>query len=147
MTHLLLFSVLTSMAFNCHSKNCSLPECGDSVKITLIVCITLMVICWKICNSVKKYKLEVIQNKHNNEMEKIGKEKESVTQKFEIEKEKEKLGYREKLLNFLENRAKKPEETCEGDDKKSTKRIFDDEYSKKYIDKLEEFIKNVVEQE
>ena len=75
----------------------------------------------------------------------MGKENESVTRKLEIEKEKEKSGYREKLLNFLENRAKTPEETCDGDDKKSTKRVFDDKYSEEYIKMLKEFINTVEE--
>ena len=143
----LLVTVLNLMASHGHWMLCSLPQCLSPVLITLFVCITLYLICKLICSYVNNYKLEALKKKHENEMEKIGKEKESVTQKLEIEKEKEKSGYREKLLNFLEKRAKTPEETCEGDDKKSTKQVFDDDYSKKYIDKLEEFINNVEEQQ
>lgn len=147
MTHLPLFTMLTSMASNCHSMLCSLPQCLSPVLITLIVCATLYLICRLICSYVKKYKLEALGKKQEYEVNKTGKENERITLQKDMAKEKEKSGYRDRLLNFLEKRAITPEETCDGADEKATKRQFDEDASREYIDKLEEFIKNVEEQQ
>ena len=138
----MLTTLLDSTACGINTT-CSLSTAGASVLITLVICVTLIIICSIICCFMQKNRL----GKEKPDTVDYNIEREQSLQLKRMEKEaKMREEYTTRLLNFMEKMAVRSEETKDGDKIKSVTRDFDYDKCDKYIKLLQKIIDGITQE-
>lgn len=104
---------LDSITCVCGHYQANMAICNDSIWITLIICITILLLTLSVVGMTLYYKCRKISDMLNERNEKDKAEEKLRGYQKEIEVDNEKKLYRERLLNYLEHHGKDGEYVAE----------------------------------
>lgn len=132
-----IISKLTATSNIASSCNCNIGDasfCFESIIITGIICLTILLVAVSIVFMIIRYKLKLAQQIREEEIRKDEETKVLRKDHQMIEIEKEKARYRERLANFIELQAKGITKNKEEVYK------FNEDISKYYVEELKSYI-------
>lgn len=125
---------------NCNGHVSGNIFCYESIWITGILCLTIILLTVSILSMILHYKRErlIELNRENKRKDDVAESVRKEKQQMEIDKEKSR--YRERLANFIELQAKNKSEMAT----KEGTCAFNEEISSYYVAELKSYIKDLI---